>query len=65
MRYSIRGSHIINAVCTKNFNLVAFIHVKADLFVKFVWFYSSISNTPPIYGPNALLLLFHLDILTS
>lgn len=53
MRYSIRGSHIINAIYTKNFNLVAFIYVKADLLVKFLWFYRSISNSSPIYGPNA------------
>lgn len=69
-RYIIRGSQYnkCSVICTKNFNSVAFIHVKMDLFVKFAWLYSSISNISPICGLNAytgIILSGHTDILVD
>lgn len=69
-RYIIRGSLYNKCliICTKNFNLVVFVHVKTALFVKFACFYSSISSISPICGLNAYIGNIssgHTDILTD
>lgn len=55
---------IINAICTKNLNLLASVHAKIGLLNLLIFIAAS-----PIFIPFVLLMfalvLFHLDILTS
>jgi len=66
-RYIIRSQYNkCSIICSKNFNLVAFLHVKTDRFFKLVWFYSSISNISLICGLNAYIGIIssgHTDLL--